>query len=382
MKYVVQNLLNFNPPYSGNLMKSLLALEKAMFDSEMAMVYLFPKEAMERDWVRDLISEGKRVYFRNSTVFEALNSINNDYPVSIIHSHFSYIDDYKGIIRFKRDHPEIKTVFHHHDANFVPYVSKGYPFPVETARKIKKKAEREIAKRIIMSDAHIACGKDVYDNLRELNFNGFCCIENSIDFRRLDRYAEICRNDFNDKYNRIAILIFGTDFERKGVDIAIKAIAPIAEEYGISLCIVMAVNVDENIKKIKRLMGEEPEWVKILPPREDVASYYRSADLFISPSRAEGMTYSVIECAYCKCPMIVSDICGQGHARAIPGAKIVENENTEMMREAIIESITVDNSSLEKAYNYVKENYSLDNWCNKILDLYNNLLENGKRNAE
>ena len=45
-------------------------------------------------------------------------------------------------------------------------------------------------------------------------------------------------------------------------------------------------------------------------------------------------------------------------------------------------SITVDNSSLEKAYNYVKENYSLDNWCNKILDLYNNLLENGKRNAE
>ena len=81
MKYVVQNLLNFNPPYSGNLMKSLLALEKAMFDSEMAMVYLFPKEAMERDWVRDLISEGKRVYFRNSTVFDALNSINNDYPV-------------------------------------------------------------------------------------------------------------------------------------------------------------------------------------------------------------------------------------------------------------------------------------------------------------
>ena len=112
MKYVVQNLLNFNPPYSGNLMKSLLALEKAMFDSEMAMVYLLPKEAMERDWVRDLISEGKRVYFRNSTVFEALNSINNDYPVSIIHSHFSYIDDYKGIIRFKRDHPGIKTVFH------------------------------------------------------------------------------------------------------------------------------------------------------------------------------------------------------------------------------------------------------------------------------
>ena len=129
-------------------------------------------------------------------------------------------------------------------------------------------------------------------------------------------------------------------------------------------------------------MGEVPEWVKILPPREDVASYYRAADLFISPSRAEGMTYSVIECAYCKCPMIVSDICGQGHARAIPGAKIVENENTEMLREAIIESITVDNSSLEKAYNYVKENYSLDNWCNKILDLYNNLLENEKRNAE
>ena len=135
-------------------------------------------------------------------------------------------------------------------------------------------------------------------------------------------------------------------------------------------------------KKIKRLMGEVPEWVKILPPREDVASYYRAADLFISPSRAEGMTYSVIECAYCKCPMIVSDICGQGHARAIPGAKIVENENTEMLREAIIESITVGNSSLEEAADYVKENYSLDIWCNKMLSLFNDLLENEKRNAE
>ncbi len=363
-------------------MKSLLALEKAMLDSGMGMVYLFPKEAMERDWVRDLISEGKRVYFRNSTVFEALNRINNDYPISIIHSHFSYIDDYKGIIRFKRDHPEIKTVFHHHNAFFAPYVSKGYPYPVETARKIKKKAEREIAKRIIMSDAHIACGKDVYNNLKGLNFNGFCCIENAIDFKRLDRYAEIGRNDFNNKYNRTAILIFGSDFEIKGVDIAIKAIAPIAEEYGISLCIVMAVNVDENIKKIKRLMGEVPEWVRILSPREDVASYYRSADLFISPSREEGMTYSVIECAYCKCPMIVSDVSGLGHARAIPGAKIVENENTEMLREAIIESITAGNGSLEEAADYVKENYSLDIWCNKMLSLFNDLLENGKRNAE
>ena len=363
-------------------MKSLLALEKAMFDSGMGMVYLFPKEAMERDWVRDLISEGKRVYFRNSTVFEALDRINNDYPVSIIHSHFSYIDDYKGIIRFKRDHPEMKTVFHHHDAYFVPYVSKGYSCPVETARKIKKRAEREIAKRIIMSDAHIACGKDVYDKLRELNFNSFCCIENAIDFQRLEKYTEISRDGFNNNYNRNVILIFGTDFERKGVDIALKAIDPIAEEYGISLCIVMSANVDENIKKINRLMGIMPEWVKLFPPREDVASYYRAADLFISPSRAEGMTYSVIESAYCKCPMVVSDISGQSHARAIPGAKIVENENVEMLREAIIESITVDNGRLEEASDYVKENYSLDNWCNRILDLYNNLLENGKRNAE
>lgn len=82
------------------------------------------------------------------------------------------------------------------------------------------------------------------------------------------------------------------DFERKGVDIAYKAINNLINEgYQINLYIVCSINEDTCKDKLKKTAGTKtlPNWVCFLPPRQDIATYYRAIDIFTSPSREEDL---------------------------------------------------------------------------------------------
>ena len=63
--------------------------------------------------------------------------------------------------------------------------------------------------------------------------------------------------------------------------------------------------------KITEKLGKIPAWIKLLEPVENISAYYDEAAAFLSPSREEGFCYSAVEAAWCKCPVIASDISGQ-----------------------------------------------------------------------
>src|SRR5437879_9500126 len=78
----------------------------------------------------------------------------------------------------------------------------------------------------------------------------------------------------------------------------------------ISLLLSLSINREVIESKIRERFEQVPQWLTILDPRDDIASYYKLSDYFISASREEGFCNALVEAAYCGRPIITSDIPG------------------------------------------------------------------------
>ena len=103
--------------------------------------------------------------------------------------------------------------------------------------------------------------------------------------------------------------MFGFDYYRKGVDLAIEALSEIInEKEDVCLLISLSSNKDFVLSKIRKRFNTIPDWIKILELRNDIVTYYHLSDAFLSPSRSEGFCNSLVEGAYCEIPLIASKI--------------------------------------------------------------------------
>ena len=192
------------------------------------------------------------------------------------------------------------------------------------------------------------------------------CVNNAINFKRLDNYdkVEFCQG--------ISVMMYGADFERKGVDIAYKAINDLVnEEYQINLYIVCSINEDTCKNKLKKVAGTKvlPNWVRFLPPRQDIATYYCAMDIFASPSREEGFTYAIPEAAYCGCNVIATKIGGQSYHEKIPGVIFIPAEDSEALSNAII-SVVKKGKNREQVQDFLVKEYGLKKWANDVTEIY------------
>lgn len=104
------------------------------------------------------------------------------------------------------------------------------------------------------------------------------------------------------------ILHFGWDWERKGGDLLLGAIAALkrAEDRRV---IALTVADHDIVHEAARSLGVA-ENVRALPPTDDVTALYAAADLFAAPSRSEGHPFAVAEALASGLPVVASPIPG------------------------------------------------------------------------
>lgn len=369
----ILQIVNYSSPYPGNLMRTIWEVDKYLLKNNLGKtIYVFLEEEHTRSWIREMENKGFTIKFKKNKNkknllynYLVLNNIIKEHNIKIVHIHFWNIADNILIQMLKLFKKDLKSIVHHHNHYF------------ESSSRFKE----SIKKKIINSDAHIACSVDVADFLVESGFDkrSVYGVNNGIDFERLEKEDERFNlNELGITSNKRLFLMFGFDYHRKGVDIVCKALAPIAEDENIVLGIPLQTNeeyVKEQISKIFK--GTIPKWIKLLPPRDDIATYFKKATCFISASREEGFCTSVLESIYCGCETIQSNI--NGHRLDVPKCKIFKSEDHEDLRLRVHEVLNQKNEEFEKINEiqkkYVLNNYGLHKSSMKVIDVYRNLLK-------
>ena len=222
----------------------------------------------------------------------------------------------------------------------------------------------------------IACSESVYQNLlRDYPSNKKYSIDNGVDYSRFDINSRAGRNEYELQENSTVCLIFGFDFYRKGVDLALKALQSLNEKGGnYELLISLSKNFDYVNQEITKILGDIPQWVHVIKARPDVEALYNLSDIFLSPSREEGLPYSVLEAAYFDCTVVTSDISAQVNID-VPYKYVHISENTDSLSEAIRNAAEVKDeksAKLDEVRSFLISRHGVARWTEDIMRIYKN----------
>ncbi len=347
--------MNYGAPYPGNFMRSMLALERALENAGSSCVFVFPAAAERFHWVNELRQAGKKVFFATGGVLKdarLLVSLVERYRIDVLHSHFASAGMLLAIRLARLACPEVGWVVHVHNHE------QG-----------RSRLKNLLKRTLVAADRYVAVSEHVHADLLARGYDPRKCVSvlNAVDFSRLDGVAAAPAPD-----GRKKVLMFGFDFERKGVDIALEALGRHDSGHEMLLMIVLAANFEAVRSRIEAMFGRVPAWVELLPPTDNVATYYRMAEVFISPSREEGLPYALIEAAYCGLRLVASDIGGQS-ALGIPGLAYFKSEDPR----GLYDALQAGNSSPAPARDYVVKRFRLEKWVRDIVGLYAGLPSRG-----
>ena len=196
-------------------------------------------------------------------------------------------------------------------------------------------------------------------------------VRNAIDFKRLSFVPE--RRKFEDGY-KYSIMVLGFPFFRKGIDIAIAAVEKLNRKGNLfSLWIVTSGSPEEYLLQLKENLGKIPESVHVLSSIEEIATYYNSADVFLSSSREEGFCYALVEAAFCTPYVITSNIPAPVSLN-IPHMGIYNVDSVDdLCKELISYSELIENNLKTykvKQRDYVLKEFDIDKWAEKMITFY------------
>jgi len=363
----VLQFLCFRSPYGGSFFKSLLRLEQTLNNDATDMVYLFHENVSDIPWVQGLIEEGRNIYFLNGNFSQDIFTIKKiiaKHRIKYVHAHFAGTRQFTMFKIVKKLYKNDLIIIRHlrnHD--------KPRGFVAESVRKALNHV-----------DLYIGCSESVAIEYRK-NFkltNGkVTYVTNAIDFNRLNKYEKLNRGDFYISSHTTVFLMFGFDYYRKGVDLVLEAMDSLVKQgHDVCLLLSLSVNRDAIEERIKDRFGEIPEWLRILKPRDDIASYYNLSDYFISAAREEGFCNALVEAAYCERPIISSNIPGP-QTLNIPHTYMFESEDVAGLQNAMLSLITLNEDKKKQIIidqkAYVEKAFDLDVWAHQIKGIYQTL---------
>ena len=352
---IIAELCNYAAGYGGNFMASLKSMERAAKadDPNNEVIYIFPQSAKGKEWTSVLQEQHKVFFLSGGRIQDNIDLVKwcKHECVDVLHVHFY------GITTFFIVGWLSKTIIVHH-----------YHNTIVNPNSFKQSLLKLLSCRV---DQFVGCSKTVSDSLVEAGYNKVKCsfITNRIDFSRFDAVHN--PHPFNE--NQRNLLILGTDFYRKGVDIAIKAIEPIAAKYNICLHIITH-SPDDTKDHVLDVMGSFPEWVHLLSPTEFIGDYYRASDIFLSPSREEGFCYAIHEALYCGCMAFKSDLPAMNYG--LDGEDFITLKDDLCQRIEMV--LSMDKEELERRINDLRTQviarFGIDEWGEEVFSLYKNVL--------
>lgn len=360
--------------YSGNFIASLNELEVMLAESGVKVSYVFPKNAPFTNW-----GEGGRylelhdVHTADFTpaalAAEMKKLVKSDAltAYTIIHMHFLDLKAICAITRALRGEDCMLVVQEHMRVDF------GREQMNRTlVRRAKDWLIQRLYRYVTRDCRMIGVSDAVYQDLCRIRgeHTKTHLVRNAISTQRLDGAWDnaLSLDPMRD------VVIFGTHFERKGVDIALRAVMRTKSK------LRLVVLTHREAETQAKLDAVEPKWrnyATVYHVIENVASVYNYALCFLSPSRSEAFGYAVVEAAYCDTQVIASDIPGQNSIKCVPGIRWVHAEQADELAEALDachQFWLTEPEKLQAQKNeqrtYIRTHFGVESWCKEIMQVY------------
>jgi glycosyltransferase involved in cell wall biosynthesis len=163
------------------------------------------------------------------------------------------------------------------------------------------------------------------------------------------------------------LLHFGWDWHRKGGDVFLEAVRLLRSRVGDLTAVTVGAD----------LAAAAADGVVVLPVGSRVQTLYAAADVFASPSRAEGMPFAVLEALASGVPVAASDIPGQtAVGRGLGACRLVPLEPAALAG-AIAALLDRDPDTAGRdraeAVKRVRTEYDLGPWARRLLAVYDEI---------
>lgn len=361
----IQNILHisyFSPTYPGNFIASLARLTEAT-QKEYAVYFLFPIQARGAEWLSMLPVAQDRIFFCDFSPKGLYNYCKTLAATlgahkTVAHTHFI---DFLHLYAIKRSFKN--NVCHYHMA-------------APEANTWKRKIRRALCRMIYAKSVIIGVSEPVAKGVHAYLPNAPCeCITNAIDFEQLDTYSMGAPHKVGDTSDAFNLLIFGSDFHRKGVDLAIQAVELLNTSHRKHCSLTILAHPIQVAQEHVKRYSTEGKSITVVDTVRNIKDFFDGADAFLSPSRSEAFAYAVAEAAYCQCQVIASDVPGQNTLMDIPMVLWVTPNDVQSLADAICATIDRKNNGELERINalqkeYVRAHYGIELWVKKNIDIY------------
>ena len=346
--------------YSGNFIYSILYFADSIRNHN-KIVFSFPNEANGREWIGLIKSKWFKVYFFSRTKKEFLRDIKDitkKESTNFVYYHFVSPALGKTAFLFKR----IKLCFHIH-SDFS--AGKKYSF----LRRIKDYYFDRFVKR---KSIYLYVSSDLFSkSCVPIKFyipNGL--VKNKLDAKSLTSYIKDEDGNLIDKNKYPIFLSFAWSPYIKGIDVLVQAFNDFSKTTKGFLVLVHAKDNGKNelINYLKFHHINNFKNIIFVPPIEDITNYYSCCSCFISASRSEGFSYSVLEAISLDKTVIVSNIPGTLWSQEFKSVIVFESENSHSLKIAMDKSIEYKMNEDDKKYNLLLiDKYTIEKWSNNVI---------------
>ena len=346
-------------PYYSNFVASLYAFNEMMIGNNNYVVYVFPKEVEQFEWVEKL-QETNKIYYLDYNPysfnnFKALRKIFKTEKINLIYSQMCGWD-----------------FTAHFAAPFTPIIWH-MRMGVDNVN-LKKKIKNWIKFNIFGfgKTYHIAVSEPVTKAINAFKPKNQCVtIRNALDFSRLK--APSTKNVDNKN-----ILIFGWQPHTKGLDVALDACEKIIAD-GKKIRLLVS-SQEATYEYINQRYVEIPDWLELLEPTSDVSSLYDRADIMISASRSEGFSFALAEAIYSGLITVVSDIPGTSWSSEFSARYEFKSEDSDSLKDALLFALNHNITEDEQNGNrqILKDKYSMDVWVDAVYKELNSIFNGVK----
>ena len=335
--------------YGGNFMASLMALEAALAEQNVETAYLFPETARNMPWCVELQSRAE-VHFAglnrfSPKVFGQVKAAMAD--ADVIHSHFELYDCLTALAKKKKQ----RLFWHLHDS---------FDEVIDLPHMIINRFQYGVLSKNTTLISPNGYYSDMVAGWR-FPRKQIVHVDNAVDFSRLR---------IENKEKKLDFLVFGGFYQINGLDVLMDACRILREKQMDFQ--VGVVGYADTWRFLDDKYPDQETVVNRLEPSENVSEFYNTATVFISASRRETFSYSLLEALYMGLDAVVSDIPGTGWANNYATVSVVAGENAEALaKEMEKKLIEVSAPSIKaEVIEDVQKRYSVCGWVDAIKEIY------------